>query len=658
MPNDNHESYNGENISTYSDLITIGNTFTSSQIDACVLSAGILPMDNPAVVTMEHNDVEQQINNKSPYWDNSPNLAYSGVGLDAGGNDWLSYMHIAYCGLSENRICSQMDISKYRNNLSITSNTVNINGENYTYYTFSIQTEYGENNDWNVSGLTPYMVLTDESSNRTGISVETQVNSLWYSWSTSPPSTWGEAKINENATSGRRNLLDNETPDIINKLIYDNILEAFNIENPGQQNVTNGNHRITWTGGNNPFGGKSYINNIDDILMITAICGLKFLYNGTMYKPLVSGGVVYGYTNDMTKTSEWDEWHDIGDHTIPIVPPAPPTPTPNNDDYADMGIGTGGNVGGLCGYAIMSLSDLSDLIGDFNQHLEKGQSVVNNFICCYKLGPISSLLCSTSGHNIIMSAYSTTGNNFVSQRADYKVVSSQKSKVELGSYAVPRMTGTFYDFSPYTNYELFIPCCGWIPLPDIVAGRTITVYLVFDLSTCVCKGVVRIGGTTIAECSGIIGSSVPFYINDSGLARSALVQGVTQTLSSLSMGAVGAATGNQSLAVMGIGNALQSTLSTAIAGNTNYTSVRGGNGDMSAYANGEYCTMKITFPKIEDVANDTMFGHTIGYLCEEVGTLNDFHGFTVVSNPHIKISATSTEKEEIKQLLEQGVILP
>lgn len=387
--------------------------------------------------------------------------------------------------------------------------------------------------------------------------------------------------------------------------------------------------------------------------------GLRFTDGTKHYKPIVEDGYITGYTDDDSVTSEFDEWENISDHTTPATPPSPTPPTPpEGDNYDDMGIGTGGNVGGLTTYAIMTLSDLADIIGDFNANLEVGQSVVNNFICCYKLGPLSSFVCTTGSHNIIMSAYSTTGNNFVSQRADYAVISSQKDKVTLGSISVPRMTNTFYDFSPYTTYELFIPCCGWIPLPDTVAGRTIDVYLLVDVASCSCKGIVRISGTTIAEVSGVIGSSVPFYINDSGLARSAIVQGIAQTMSSLIVGGVAAGSGNAMGASMGVTNALQSAQQVAIAGNTNYTAVRGTNGDMTAYANGEYCTIKIMHPEIDPVVDESIFGHTIGYLCNTVGELSNFHGFTICANPHVHISATSTEKEEIKHLLEQGVILP
>ena len=54
----------------------------------------------------------------------------------------------------------------------------------------------------------------------------------------------------------------------------------------------------------------------------------------------------------------------------------------------------------------------------------------------------------------------------------------------------------------------------------------------------------------------------------------------------------------------------------------------------------------------------SMFGHTVGYLCNTIGKLKNFSGFTVCANPHITgVNCTDSEKEEIKRLLEEGVIL-
>jgi hypothetical protein len=385
-----------------------------------------------------------------------------------------------------------------------------------------------------------------------------------------------------------------------------------------------------------------------------AYAGIRFNDGTKDYKPIVENGMIIGYTDDDSVTSEFDSWTSIKDH---VTPSEPPSPTPSEDDsYADMGIGVGTGVGGYTSFAIMTEYDLVDLLGDFNTNLEDGMSVVNNFICLYKLGPLASSLCNTRVGNIIMSANASV--NFVSIRADYNIVTSQKNVITLGSYNVPRMTNTFYDFAPYSTYELFIPCCGWVPLPDTVAGRQITVYLIIDLSSCTCKGICRIGGTTVAEASGVLGVSVPFFSTDSGIKRASDLMAVTQVISGIAQGTVGAGAGAGALVVSGSANALQGLEQLYINGNTNYTAIKGGNGDITAVGNGEYCTIKIAHPKVDEVVNNSKFGHSVGYLCNTVDKIKNFKGLTICANPHVNgIDCTESEKEEIKRLLEEGIIV-
>lgn len=403
---------------------------------------------------------------------------------------------------------------------------------------------------------------------------------------------------------------------------------------------------------------KTEAASIDVVLRTIATMGCYFEYNGVTYLGFMddSGQTTGEYLTEENweKSAQWDSdnINNFSEHNPPYVPPIPI----DDDSYADMGIGVGTGVGGYTTFSLMTMDDLVDLLADFNANLQTGMSVVNNFICLYKLGPLSSYLCSTRVGNIIMSANAST--NFVSVRADYNVVTSQKNVITLGSYNVPRMTNTFYDFAPYSTYELFIPCCGWVPLPDTVAGRQIVVYLIIDLASCTCKGVCRIDGTTVAEASGVLGVSVPFFATDSGIKRAADLMAVTQMISGIAQGAVGAGSGAGALVVSGSANALQGLEQLYINGNTNYTAIKGGNGDITAVGNGEYCTVKITHPVVDEVVNNSRFGHSVGYLCNTVGKIKEFKGLTVCANPHVTgIDCTESEKEEIKRLLEEGIIV-
>lgn len=335
----------------------------------------------------------------------------------------------------------------------------------------------------------------------------------------------------------------------------------------------------------------------------------------------------------------------------------------NEDDYTDMDLGVSNlTLGGLTKYAILSKSELVGLIADYNGNGSMaGSNFSNHIICLYRLGFPASSIATTSTGKIVM--VRSAGNvDFESQANTYKLISRQNTFIDAGGITVPRMTNTFYDFSPYSSYELYIPGCGWIPLPDNVAGRKIHVYIVFDLPTCSAKGIVRIaggtyGGTTIATVNGIIGASCPFTIGENGQQRAAVMSANAQVAAGIATGIVGA-TINPMMAVAGGAELLSGLIGAYTAGNTNYVSTKGGAADFSMFGDGGRAVLKINSPVIDSVVNNPDFGHTVGYMCNETGKLSNFHGFTVCSNPHIHISATSTEKEEIKQLLEQGVILP
>lgn len=402
------------------------------------------------------------------------------------------------------------------------------------------------------------------------------------------------------------------------------------------------------------------INTKDKALLFWAACGVYFKTSEKTYKPIIEGGYVTGYTDDLDKKSDLDEWEGSTKHTVPSGPPQPPSP--NGDDYEDMSLGVSNiTLGGLTKYAILSKQELIDLVIDYNTNgATAGTNFSNHIICLYRLGFGASDLVVTSSDKIKM--IQSAGNVDFESSANYSIVSRQTPFIHFGSITVPRHTDTFYDFSPYSNYELYIPGCGWIPLPDNVAGRTLNVYLVFDLPTCSAKGIVRIaggvyGGTTIATVNGIIGASVPFTIGENGMQRAAILSGSVQTAAALGTAFLGVGIGNPYMGASGVAMATTGIANNYVAGNTNFISTKGGASDFSAFGDGATAMLKYNSPEIDPVVNNTMFGHTVGYLCNEVGKLSTFSGFTVCDNPHVTFSASSEEREEIERLLSMGVIL-
>ncbi len=374
-------------------------------------------------------------------------------------------------------------------------------------------------------------------------------------------------------------------------------------------------------------------------------------------------------SSDGTTTGRWitdiDSYHGPnkdGKTSNPTYDPSGGGGGSSGDDYTDMSLGAANlTLGGLTKYAILTKQNLIDLVIDYNTNgATAGTNFSNHVICLYRLGFAASDLVVTNSEKIKM--IQSAGQVDFESSANYSVVTRQTPFIHFGSITVPRHTGTFYDFAPYSSYELYIPGCGWIPLPDNVAGRTLNVYLVFDLPTCSAKGIVRIAGevyrgTTIATVNGIIGASVPFTIGENGMQRAAILSGSVQTAAALGTAFLGVGTGNLYMGASGVAMAANGVASNYVAGNTNFISTKGGASDFSAFGDGAGAILKCNCPEIDPVVNESMFGHTVGYLCNSVGKLSTFSGFTVCDNPHVTFSATSREREEIEMLLTRGVIL-
>ena len=342
-----------------------------------------------------------------------------------------------------------------------------------------------------------------------------------------------------------------------------------------------------------------------------------------------------------------------------------PEPEPvTDDDYIDMGLGVETDGMAMYNMAVLTRDELVQLITDFETNADTGLSFLPHVLGLYKLGIESSQLLTTNSDTIKL--HKEPGKSAFTSADNYDIVDTQLPVIDCGSITVDReelLTNTFLDYSPYSSYEMYIPGCGWITLPDTIVGRTISVHIVFDLTTCSCKGVVRSegkllggGGSTLATVNGIIGSSVPLSINETGLQRGAIMSGAVQTVTALGTTAMGIGIGNPYMGMSGIAMAAGSLAETHIAGNATYTSTKGGATDYSIFGDGYKAVLKITRPKLEIPDN---YGHTVGYVINKYDVLGNYSGFTVCLNPHITgLSCTSEEKDEIARLLERGVILP
>ena len=333
----------------------------------------------------------------------------------------------------------------------------------------------------------------------------------------------------------------------------------------------------------------------------------------------------------------------------------------DGDDMDSMHTGFASSLNGCAKYYLMSPSDVRQLITDFYTRAFAGSTMSESIISCYLCGIEPSYFLATSDEKIKIPTIAQEA--IFESLAEYAEITAVNNILPAGHITVPRLNNDFHDYSPYSIYEVFIPFCGWCSLPDTVAGRTIWVELHVDIRTMGGKGIVLVEGSdggkaTCAEMAMNFGATSPFAVIEAGLARQAAVTAGIQTAVGFASGVVGALSGHNALTVSGVGNAIQGCANGAMSSMTNYTQVQGKAGDTSDFANGRQCYLKVSWSKTDEVVNNSMFGHTIGYLCNEVGKLSDYKGFTVILNPHITgIDCTEEEKEEIKRLLENGVIL-
>lgn len=240
------------------------------------------------------------------------------------------------------------------------------------------------------------------------------------------------------------------------------------------------------------------------------------------------------------------------------------------------------------------------------------------------------------------------------------LIGNEKGYVGLGTYKVPRLQGNFLDYDPYSQYEVYIPCCGWVTVPDIVAGHTISCRINYDLTTAAIIGnvYVNIEGDwlLIASKSGMMGRETVVSGEAQGV-RSAQIQ---SALFSAGTGAINVAaglmSGNAVAAVSGTYSIAAGIAQANVANNSSYVRQIGSTGGRALLCQFDQCYCKITTTEADVPDN---YGHTIGYICNRSGKVSSFSGYTVFENFDTSgiAGATESERAEIKRIMETGVII-
>lgn len=225
-------------------------------------------------------------------------------------------------------------------------------------------------------------------------------------------------------------------------------------------------------------------------------------------------------------------------------------------------------------------------------------------------------------------------------------VSNQYTKIDCGTVNLQEYFGNVFDYSPYTNIELYLPCIGFVQL-DVgnVMRSSINITYTVDVLTGACIAEVNVkrdgSGGVLYSYSGNCASQYPL--------SSGSYMGIVSSVIGVAGSIVGTVASGGSLAPLALG--ATSGLLNAKTHVQHSGSLSGNSGVMG----GKIPYLIITRPQTNMAEN---YQHLQGIPSNTYTQLSACHGFVKVKNVNVQnIIAESEELEEIKTLLLDGVII-
>lgn len=250
----------------------------------------------------------------------------------------------------------------------------------------------------------------------------------------------------------------------------------------------------------------------------------------------------------------------------------------------------------------------------------------------------------------------------------------------------PKFGGSFLDYAPYTEYELYVPFCGTIKLnAGDILGHTLNCRLQIDLITGVCTAYILADELVIETMTGNCACEMQITGTDTSYMAGSITGAITQAKSTK------LANITTSWSPLSIGGAISTVYNpwkqaqTAISARYEREKAEydlqhiqspvhtmGSASPLTAwyqeftarliiyYPEGDAIDssggVSSTSPKLADL---TDYAHNVGFACVMNGTVSEFHGKTVgnIDTSSI-VGATEEERAQIKDLFAQGVWLP
>lgn len=371
------------------------------------------------------------------------------------------------------------------------------------------------------------------------------------------------------------------------------------------------------------------------------------------YKPIISGGMVTGYSTDMNAKSDIDEWEILENHNIPITPPITNN---DNDDIEPVGYGYFSNTVMGTLYSLYNKLDLEKISQWFYNQTEK-IDIANNVISLKEIPfSLSALNIVPLDTDLKIGGVNVTYNNENIKVGQIVSPATTSLSVLFGEFNIPRLSNTFLDYSPYTKYELLLPFApSPVALPDWCVNKTVSSIFLYDIYTTSCQYVIECNGERICSVSGIFGVDRPISAQNVALKDASRLSAQVATASSVLGGVMSASTGNIGGIMSGAIGGVSALSQMIMSGKQNYMYTVGANGDSSSVGLCHAVHLKITRTLS---AEDSNFTHVYGRPLCKYKKLSAVTGYTKCDNVNTNgLSCSENEKQRIKQLLETGIYI-
>lgn len=213
--------------------------------------------------------------------------------------------------------------------------------------------------------------------------------------------------------------------------------------------------------------------------------------------------------------------------------------------------------------------------------------------------------------------------------------------INCGSIEIKKYYDTFIDLN--SKIEVFLPYIGVRQLDAVdVVGKTIQLQYRVDVLTGSIVAFIKAGGTLLYTFSGQASMQIPVHQTDmTSIINTVLSTATTIGASFAEGGVVGAVSG----AVSSASNILNTRVSIQKSGTVS---------GVSGFLNNQKPYLMLTIPRVATPKNLNTYKGYISYITKK---LSNVKGYTEVHKINLKLKASVEEKNEIENLLMEGVLL-